>query len=164
MPVRRWMRRAGRSASAKGPRPAGSSGARAGCGGGAGRTWTGRSARPSATSSPSTAGWPKPPCSRSSWPSPGLHRRGRSPPLPHQLAPRPPVATVAGLPEARPDVDAASGRYRELLPREGPFGTVDAINGNIPAMLRRGRGYRDHEYLLLKVQKAPASRHLHHTA
>jgi transposase len=45
-----------------------------------------------------------------------------------------------------------------------PFGTVDAINGNIRAMLRRGRGYRDHAYLLLKVQKAPASRHLHHTA
>jgi len=32
-----------------------------------------------------------------------------------------------------------------------PFGTVKAINGNIRAMLRRGRGYRDHEYLLLKV-------------
>ncbi len=25
-------------------------------------------------------------------------------------------------------------------------------------MLRRGRGYRDHEYLLLKVQKATAER------
>jgi hypothetical protein len=30
--------------------------------------------------------------------------------------------------------------------------------GNIRAMLRRGRGYRDHEYLLLKVQKATADR------
>ena len=39
-----------------------------------------------------------------------------------------------------------------------PFGTVEAINGNIRAMLRRGRGYRDHEYLLLKVQKATAER------
>jgi transposase len=37
-----------------------------------------------------------------------------------------------------------------------PFGVVEAINGNIRAMLRRGRGYRDHEYLLLKVQKATA--------
>ena len=37
-----------------------------------------------------------------------------------------------------------------------PFGKVEAINGNIRAMLRRGRGYRDHEYLLLKVQKATA--------
>jgi Transposase len=39
-----------------------------------------------------------------------------------------------------------------------PFGTVDAIDGNIRALLRRGRGDRDHEYLLLKVQKATASR------
>src|SRR6266581_3968071 len=45
-----------------------------------------------------------------------------------------------------------------------PFGKVEAINGNIRAMLRRGRGYRDHEYLLLKVQKATASRRLHQTA
>ncbi len=39
-----------------------------------------------------------------------------------------------------------------------PFGKVEAINGNIRAVLRRGRGYRDHEYLLLKVQKATAER------
>jgi transposase len=39
-----------------------------------------------------------------------------------------------------------------------PFGTVEAINGNIRAMLRRGRGYRDHDYLLLKVQRATATR------
>jgi transposase len=45
-----------------------------------------------------------------------------------------------------------------------PFGTVEAINGNIRAMLRRGRGYRDHEYLLLKVRKATATRRLRHAA
>jgi transposase len=39
-----------------------------------------------------------------------------------------------------------------------PFGVVEAINGNLRAMLRRGRGYRDHEYLLLKVQRATATR------
>lgn len=39
-----------------------------------------------------------------------------------------------------------------------PFGKVEAINGNIRAMIRRGRGYRNHEYLLLKVQKATAER------
>jgi transposase len=39
-----------------------------------------------------------------------------------------------------------------------PFGKVEAINGNIRAMLRRGRGYRDHDYLLLKVQRATATR------
>ena len=35
-----------------------------------------------------------------------------------------------------------------------PFGVVEAINGNIRAVLRRGRGYRDHQYLLLKVQQS----------
>jgi transposase len=45
-----------------------------------------------------------------------------------------------------------------------PFGKVEAINGNIRAMLRRGRGYRDHEYLLLKVRKATATRRLRQTA
>jgi transposase len=45
-----------------------------------------------------------------------------------------------------------------------PFGKVEAINGNIRAMLRRGRGYRDHEYLLLKVQKATATRRLRRAA
>ncbi len=36
--------------------------------------------------------------------------------------------------------------------------------GNIRAMLRRGRGYRDHEYLLHKIQKATATRRLRQTA
>jgi len=40
-----------------------------------------------------------------------------------------------------------------------PFGTVEAINANIRAILRRGRGYRDHEYLRLKVHRAIATRH-----
>jgi len=44
------------------------------------------------------------------------------------------------------------------------FGKVEAINGNIRAMLRRGRGYRDHECLLLKVPKATATRRLRQTA
>jgi transposase len=30
---------------------------------------------------------------------------------------------------------------------------VEAINGNIKAILRRGRGYRDIHYLLLKAQR-----------
>ena len=32
-----------------------------------------------------------------------------------------------------------------------PFGVVEAINGNLRALIRRGRGYRDHEYLILKA-------------
>ena len=34
-----------------------------------------------------------------------------------------------------------------------PFGVVEALNGTIRAVLHRGRGYRDHVYLLLKVQQ-----------
>lgn len=33
------------------------------------------------------------------------------------------------------------------------FGVVEAVNGNIRALLRRGRGYRNLRYLLLKVQR-----------
>jgi hypothetical protein len=32
------------------------------------------------------------------------------------------------------------------------MGVVEAVNGNIKALLRRGRGYRDLNYLLLKAQ------------
>lgn len=45
-----------------------------------------------------------------------------------------------------------------------PFGVVEAINGNIRTMIRRGRGYRDHEYLILKVQKSTAQARLRKTA
>jgi hypothetical protein len=31
-----------------------------------------------------------------------------------------------------------------------PMGVMEAVNGNIKALLRRGRGYRDLNYLLLK--------------
>jgi hypothetical protein len=41
-----------------------------------------------------------------------------------------------------------------------PFGKVKMINGNIRAKRRRGRGYRDHADLLLKVQKATATHRL----
>lgn len=41
-----------------------------------------------------------------------------------------------------------------------PFGVVEAINGNLRALIRRGRGYQDHEYLILKVQKSTAQRRL----
>jgi transposase len=44
------------------------------------------------------------------------------------------------------------------------FGKAEAVHGNIRAMLRRGQGYRDNEYLVLKVQKATATRRLRQTA
>jgi len=33
------------------------------------------------------------------------------------------------------------------------MGVVEAVNGNIKSLLRRGRGYRNLHYLLLKAQR-----------
>jgi transposase len=39
-----------------------------------------------------------------------------------------------------------------------PLGVVEAVNGNIKALLRRGRGYKNLPYLLLKAQRMAATR------
>ncbi len=39
-----------------------------------------------------------------------------------------------------------------------PLGVVEAVNGNIKALLRRGRGYSNLKYLLLKAQRMAATR------
>jgi transposase len=39
-----------------------------------------------------------------------------------------------------------------------PLGVVEAVNGNIKALLRRGRGYRNLSYLLLKAQRLAATK------
>src|SRR6202162_2422932 len=39
-----------------------------------------------------------------------------------------------------------------------PLGMVEAVNGNIKALLRRGRGYSDMNYLLLKAQRLAATK------
>jgi transposase len=39
-----------------------------------------------------------------------------------------------------------------------PMDAVEAVNGNIKALLRRGRGYRDMNYLLLKAQRLAATK------
>ena len=39
---------------------------------------------------------------------------------------------------------------------KAPLGVVEAINGNIKALLRRGRGYKNLRYLLLKAQRIAA--------
>jgi transposase len=39
-----------------------------------------------------------------------------------------------------------------------PMGVVEAVNGNIKALLRRDRGYRDMNYLLLKAQRLAATK------
>lgn len=39
-----------------------------------------------------------------------------------------------------------------------PLGVVEAVNGNIKALLKRGRGYRNLDYLLLKAQRLAATK------
>ena len=39
-----------------------------------------------------------------------------------------------------------------------PLGVVEAVNGNIKTLLRRGRGYKNLRYLLLKAQRMAAPR------
>jgi transposase len=39
-----------------------------------------------------------------------------------------------------------------------PLGVVEAVNDNIKALLRRGRGYRNLRYLLLKAQRMAATK------
>ena len=39
-----------------------------------------------------------------------------------------------------------------------PMGVVEAVNGNIKSLLRRGRGYKNLRYLLLKCQRMAATR------
>jgi transposase len=38
------------------------------------------------------------------------------------------------------------------------FGVVEAINGNIKTLMRRGRGYKNLRYLLLKTQRMAATK------
>jgi transposase len=39
-----------------------------------------------------------------------------------------------------------------------PLGVVEAVNGNIKTLVRRGRGYRNLQYLLLKAQRMAATK------
>ena len=39
-----------------------------------------------------------------------------------------------------------------------PLGVVEAVNGNIKSLLRRGRGYKNLRYLLLKAQRMAATK------
>jgi transposase len=41
---------------------------------------------------------------------------------------------------------------------KAPMGVVEAVNGNIKTLLRRGRGYKNLRYLLLKAQRMAATR------
>ena len=48
--------------------------------------------------------------------------------------------------------------HPELCRVKVPLGLIEAVNGNIKALLRRGRGYRDMNYLLLKAQRLAATK------
>ena len=39
-----------------------------------------------------------------------------------------------------------------------PMGVIEAVNGNIKALIRRGRGYQDLDYLLLKARRLAATK------
>jgi hypothetical protein len=39
-----------------------------------------------------------------------------------------------------------------------PLGVVEAVNGNIKSLLRRGCGYKNLRYLLLKAQRMAATK------
>jgi transposase len=41
---------------------------------------------------------------------------------------------------------------------KAPMGVVEAVNGNIKSLLRRGRGYKNLHYLLLKAQRMAATK------
>jgi transposase len=41
---------------------------------------------------------------------------------------------------------------------KAPLGVVEAVNGNIKSLLRRGRGYKNLRYLLLKAQRMAAAK------
>ena len=41
---------------------------------------------------------------------------------------------------------------------KAPLGVVEAVNGNIKSLLRRGRGYKNLRYLLLKDQRMAATK------
>lgn len=49
----------------------------------------------------------------------------------------------------------ASVPTSDRAPKSGsfqPFGVVEAVNGNLKTLFRRGRGYKNWRYLLLKAQ------------
>ena len=63
------------------------------------------------------------------------------------------MATVGTFSKTRLHAAGSLGRHPQLLRTKVRFGVVEAINGNIKTLLRRGRGYKNLGYLLLKAQR-----------
>ena len=72
-----------------------------------------------------------------------LHLRRGHVALPAELDRPVALAAAETDGETGPHVAGSSRGHLELLPDEGPMGVMEAVNGNIKALLRRGRGYRD---------------------
>jgi len=68
------------------------------------------------------------------------------------------MATIATLSKTGPDVGGSPDGILNYCRTKVPFGVVEAINGNIKTLLRRGRGYKNLAYLLLKAQRMAVTR------
>ena len=60
--------------------------------------------------------------------------------------------------ETSPNVAGSSRGYFELLPDEGTDGCGGSRQRQHQSSVRRGRGYRDMNYLLLKAQRLAATK------
>jgi transposase len=68
------------------------------------------------------------------------------------------VAAVGGLSETGGDVAGSLEGILNYCRTKVRLGVVEAVNENIKALLRRGRGYKNLHYLLLMAQRMAATR------
>jgi hypothetical protein len=66
------------------------------------------------------------------------------------------VPSGTGFLLASAEADGEAGT--DVARTKVPLGVVEGVNGNIKALLRRGRGYRDLNYLLGKAQRLAATK------
>jgi len=68
------------------------------------------------------------------------------------------MATIATLSKTGPDVGGSPGWKPELLPHQSTFRVVESINGNSKTLIRRGRGYKNLAYPLLRAQRTAVTK------
>ena len=121
------------------------------------------SCSPTASTSPSTAAGPSPsgwqhrlPAQRVLGPALGLPNRERGTHLLHAVATEPHVAEAHALREIRGDDRPPLERHRFVLAPENKvsLGVVEGLNNKIRVLQRRAYGYRDEDYLKLKIVAA----------
>lgn len=71
-----------------------------------------------------------------------------------------PVALAAAETDGETSVHVAGslGGILNYCRTKVTMGVVEAVNGNIKGLLRRGRGYSNLDYLLLKAQRLAATK------